>query len=81
MPKFKYDGPMPTEQQTPRHDGGGLQLRDVLTEVAIHFGWESWDHYHKNNYHHAKKIKQDVYDMSYEDKQNMLRNIREAKEK
>lgn len=75
MPKFNYDGPMPTEQMKPNNSTPNL-LRQVLEALAIRFGWEDWSHYHRNNYHHAKEIKDKVYHMSVAEKVETLNNCK-----
>ena len=82
MPKINlsnYD-PMEAREKAaqPRQRVGILY--DTLEALAVHFGWEDWNHYHKHNYDHAKHIKNEVYHMSHEEKQTILTNIKNSKD-
>ena len=75
MPKFKYDGHMPS-QETSKKQPPSI-LRQVLEALAIHFGWDNWSHYHRNNYDHAVKLKQTVYDLPHSEKIVILNNCKD----
>ena len=79
MPKFTYDGPMPADQQTRPNGGKPSILRQVLEALAVHFGWDNWSHYHKNNYAHAVQLKQEVYELPHSEKLVILSNIQKQK--
>ena len=76
MPRFRYDGHMPSQEVTTKTHGKPSILRECLEALAVHFGWDDWSHYHRNNYNHAKELKQQVYDMSHSEKIQLLAKLR-----
>ena len=75
MPKFHYHGEMPAERGVMQKTSRPNSLLNQCCEAAAkRFGWDDWSHYHRNNYHHAKEIKDKIYHMSYEEKVELLKN-------
>lgn len=80
MPKINLDyDPMEAREKLSKPKQRTGIFYTLLDALAVHFGWEDFNHYHRNNYTHAKKLKQEVYEMSLEDKQKTLSNLKNLK--
>lgn len=54
--------------------------RAVLEQAALYFGWNNFDHYKKARSRNAKKLVNQVYHMSMNEKENMLQALKNKDE-